>query len=243
MSYTPPAHNAVDFVLSPGYTAPTHTLVNFDLGENIPASLVEGFDIVVASAHKFLAVSGAISENSDIVVAVAVAFPPTIAHVLESFDIVVAVAVAFPPTIAHVLESFDTVVAYAGVVFPDNSKYGRAGAAPNGSPIPKPTSMLMRSRDDGRLSEAWWKYINSFSQQPPGEIRVTLAKSPYAYKATRNGTLLVSGATVSAMTINSRNSGAVRLLGLTQGMIPVSIGDVVTITYAGAVPLVVFFPR
>ena len=222
MSYTPPAHNAVDFVLSPGYTAPTHTLVNFDLGENIPASLVEGFDIVVASAHKFLAVSGAISENS---------------------DIVVAVAVAFPPTIAHVLESFDTVVAYAGVVFPDNSKYGRAGAAPNGSPIPKPTSMLMRSRDDGRLSEAWWKYINSFSQQPPGEIRVTLAKSPYAYKATRNGTLLVSGATVSAMTINSRNSGAVRLLGLTQGMIPVSIGDVVTITYAGAVPLVVFFPR
>src|SRR5208282_1085734 len=114
---------------------------------------------------------------------------------------------------------------------PNNSVYGRAGAAGSGFPIPKPITMLARSRTDGRLTREWWRYINSFSEAPPPESRVTLTASPFQYKVTRNGTLLVSGATVSAIKLNSRNSAVVRLLGLTQGMIPVSVGDVVTFTY------------
>ena len=221
MAYTPPAHNAVDFVLSPGYTAPTHTLVNFDLGENLPASMVEGHDRVVAVATHYMSLSAAIQ---------------------ESFDLVASIATAIPANKIILVESSDIVVAYASVPFPSNVTYQRPNAGNEGYPIPKPTSLLSRSMDDGRLAKAWWRYINSFSETPQPESALTLVKSPLVYKAARNGTLLVSGGSVSSIKFNSRNSTAKLVLSMTQGMIPVSIGDVVTIAYGGT-PLVVFFPR
>lgn len=92
--------------------------------------------------------------------------------------------------------------------------------------------------ETGRATRAWYLPLLSLFQPLP-EVQVTVGGSPFSYVATQGGSLLVSGGTVTQITLK-RNQ--VYVTGLTNGFIPVSAGDVVTITHAGA-PSLVFFPR
>lgn len=69
---------------------------------------------------------------------------------------------------------------------------------------------------------------------------VTPGASPYTYTAMQPGSLSVQGGTVS-LTSYAR-AGVSLTLGLSGGLIPVSTGDAVTITYAVA-PTLYFIPR
>jgi hypothetical protein len=110
--------------------------------------------------------------------------------------------------------------------------------APNAAGLPKPSSMPLQ--EDGTMARDWWRFFLALVSKPPIESTVVLGASPTTYTASVNGTLLVAG-TVSAMTLASRGSTATYTLPAT-GYIPLSIGDVVTLTYTGS-PTVMFFPR
>lgn len=69
---------------------------------------------------------------------------------------------------------------------------------------------------------------------------VTLTGSPFDFVATGDGLLTVAGGVVSA--ISYGRNGTFTALGVTAGLIPVKLGDVVRITYTVA-PTVSFIPQ
>lgn len=69
---------------------------------------------------------------------------------------------------------------------------------------------------------------------------VTLTGSPFDFLATGDGLVVVSGGTVSA--ISYGRNGTFTALGITAGLIPVKLGDVVRVTYTVA-PTVSFIPQ
>ena len=74
---------------------------------------------------------------------------------------------------------------------------------------------------------------------PQPAAAVTLGGSPADYTANSSGSLAVSGGTVSSITLTR---GLVTVpTGVVAGLIPMEIGDVVSITYAVA-PTVNFLP-
>jgi hypothetical protein len=68
---------------------------------------------------------------------------------------------------------------------------------------------------------------------------VTVTASPFAYTATTRGALFVSGGIVSD--VSFKRGGTTIPAGIAAGVIPVTNGDVVTITYTAA-PTVNFVP-
>jgi hypothetical protein len=90
----------------------------------------------------------------------------------------------------------------------------------------------------GRVTRAWYLSLISLFQILQ-ERTVTVGASPFSFVASDSGNLLVAGGNVSQIALQRVGS---YVTGLTAGFIPVSEGDVVTITYTVA-PSVVFFPR
>lgn len=85
----------------------------------------------------------------------------------------------------------------------------------------------------------WTGLVNG---QPTGiPAPVTAGPSPYTYKASQGGTLIIQGGTVSMVSF-SRDGVTNFNTGQTQGMFPVSAGDTLIITYSGA-PNLTFVPR
>jgi hypothetical protein len=68
---------------------------------------------------------------------------------------------------------------------------------------------------------------------------VVLGASPTQFKATVNGTFLISGGTISGLSITRQGFYA---LPNTTALIPMSIGDIIGIIYSVA-PVCTFLPR
>ncbi|MGV0128854.1 hypothetical protein [Burkholderia gladioli] len=86
---------------------------------------------------------------------------------------------------------------------------------------------------DGANSAAWGSSAAIAS--------ITVGASPFVYTAPAAGTVLIVGGTVSAVTLKRGSPSAVSV-GATAGSVPVSAGDIVTVTYSGA-PTMSFVPR
>ena len=92
---------------------------------------------------------------------------------------------------------------------------------------------------NGTGSNANWALIgNGMSAAPVAESTVTPSASPYAYTATQYGWMQLNGGTITGLTI--ARAGA-RTLGTTTAAVPMSPGDVLTVTYSTA-PTMHFFP-
>jgi hypothetical protein len=65
--------------------------------------------------------------------------------------------------------------------------------------------------------------------------------SPFAFVAPAGGTAILTGGTVSNVTF-SRDGETSYVTGQTSGMFPMSLGDILTITYS-ALPTLIFVPR
>jgi hypothetical protein len=89
------------------------------------------------------------------------------------------------------------------------------------------------------VSLSWWQFFNLLAPlSPVKESSITVTASPFSYTAQSNGSVLVTGGTVSAISL-IRSSTYVT--GLTSGLFPVSNKDVLKVTYTG-LPTMVFFP-
>jgi predicted Rossmann-fold nucleotide-binding protein len=76
------------------------------------------------------------------------------------------------------------------------------------------------------------------SQNPPAAI--TVGASPFSYKAMGDGVVIVTGGTVSL--IEYGRNGTFTTTGITVGLVPVSRGDTVRVTYT-ALPAMTFVRR
>ena len=93
----------------------------------------------------------------------------------------------------------------------------------------------------GNTNSIWYRFFQgSFQGIAPGpESAVALPASPALYTAPSKGFVIVSGGTVSAIQFTRIGT---YLLPVTSGVLPVSKGDMLTITYT-VLPTVVFVPQ
>jgi hypothetical protein len=93
--------------------------------------------------------------------------------------------------------------------------------------------------DSGMLSLSWWQFFNLLAPLTPvKESSVAVTASPFSYTSQANGHVLVTGGTVSSITLTRVSAHPT---GLTTGLIPVGNKDVVTVTYTG-LPTMTFIP-
>jgi hypothetical protein len=118
-----------------------------------------------------------------------------------------------------------------------SSSYLTPGNVGDFTGIPKPEAPIAKP-NSGAVEQAWWRFFNAVAGTPSTESAVVVGASPTAFKATQRGQLLVTGGTVSSITVTRKNTYTP---GGTSGYFPMSPGDVVTITYTG-LPTVTFFP-
>lgn len=94
--------------------------------------------------------------------------------------------------------------------------------------------------ETGITTQPWFSFFAGLAAQPGPINAVKPSGSPFSYLASAKGSLAVSGGTVSSMTLaRARVSGVP--LGMTNGVVPLSQGDTVTITYSAA-PTINFIP-
>lgn len=103
-----------------------------------------------------------------------------------------------------------------------------------------PTYTNRLTNRDGSTSTAWYRLLQALhlGTPPAAEASVTVAGSPFAYSAHAGGYLLVTGGSVSSITVTRTGQ---HNTGMTNGIFPVAQGDIVTITSSVA-PSVVFVP-
>lgn len=93
----------------------------------------------------------------------------------------------------------------------------------------------------GLLTQGWFGYLAQLAGAPgPIVPNITPGPSPFAYQAPSNGTLAITGGTVSSITLARARVSGVNV-GFTSGSVAVAANDVVTITYSVA-PTINFIP-
>jgi hypothetical protein len=103
------------------------------------------------------------------------------------------------------------------------------------TPLPNMGAALVIVRGpDGRqigkgfILDPWNRYFQQFGQVAPTPAPVTGA-SPFSYTANTKGSFFIIGGTVSNITL-TRGTDTFNLTG--EKVIPISIGDTVTVTYS-----------
>lgn len=101
-----------------------------------------------------------------------------------------------------------------------------------------PSRNLKLTGQDGLLTLAWWQFFNALIAKSLPESSITVTASPFSYTVQSEGAVLVQGGTVSQIQLKRVSA---HTLGVTDGLFPVTTGDVITVTYTG-LPTMVFFP-
>lgn len=105
--------------------------------------------------------------------------------------------------------------------------------------IPQRNAPLLES--DGTLSLYWYQF---FKGLVPGkatpETAITVSSSPFSYTSTDDGFVVITGGTVSSVTI-TRSGSAMSVATSTGHAIPIGKGDVLIVTYSGT-PTMLIYP-
>ena len=91
----------------------------------------------------------------------------------------------------------------------------------------------------GHIAPSWHQFLQKIAPNPQAVQAQTVKGSTYTFTAPANGSVIISGGTVSKITL-TRGRVAVDV-GQTSGHLPASLGDVFSISYSSA-PLVHFLP-
>ena len=98
------------------------------------------------------------------------------------------------------------------------------------NPVPNLTAPLVDRL--GRLLPPWNSFFQQLVQKAPAVANVVVGISPFSYTANANGNLIVSGGTVSLITL-TRGTITITIATSTANpvIVPISIGDTVAVTY------------
>lgn len=101
----------------------------------------------------------------------------------------------------------------------------------NTLPVPNLLSPLVNAA--GKLIPPWNSWFQQFSQAAPAVAAITVGGSPFSYTANSNGNLIVSGGTVSLITLTrGTDTIIIATSTATPRIVPISIGDTITVTYS-----------
>lgn len=104
--------------------------------------------------------------------------------------------------------------------------------------IPLPSLIAPFVKGKGLIASPWNFYLQQFTQAPPNILPVTPNISPSSYQAVEPGVIAVTGGTVSAIALKR---GVITIDVTGQKLIPVSINDIVEVTYS-VLPTIQFIP-
>jgi hypothetical protein len=94
------------------------------------------------------------------------------------------------------------------------------------------------------VGKSWFRFFvdlyNSCTKGSQEAVTVLTGISPFNYVPTQKGQVLVSGGTVSAISL-SRDGKTFYSTGQTAGLFPLSAADTLQVTFTGS-PTMVFFP-
>lgn len=95
--------------------------------------------------------------------------------------------------------------------------------------------------EKGNMRASWrrWFAATDNGTPPAAEVSITVGASPFAYQATQAGFVIVSGGTVSVISITRTGTYTT---GQTAGVFPLSLADILTVTWSGK-PTMTFFPQ
>ena len=101
----------------------------------------------------------------------------------------------------------------------------------NQLPVPNLFAALVNP-STGKLLPPWNSWFQQFSQQAPQVAAITVGTSPFSYTANTPGNLIISGGTVSLITL-TRGTVTITIASSTADpvIVPIAIGDTVEITY------------
>ena len=105
--------------------------------------------------------------------------------------------------------------------------------------IKLPSALEPVAGSGGNVTPSWFRFFASLAAGSQAVSAVTVTASPFAYASPSNGSLSVSGGTVSAISLKRGNTAVA--LGVAAGLLPAATGDTFTITYTVA-PTVTFLP-
>jgi hypothetical protein len=93
-------------------------------------------------------------------------------------------------------------------------------------------------------TRGWFTFWSGlFSGQPTGPVApITVGTSPFTYIAPAGGSAIVQGGTTTQIQF-SRDGHNFYVTGVTAGVLPVSQGDQLVVTYSVGPPTMVFVPR
>lgn len=97
---------------------------------------------------------------------------------------------------------------------------------------PVPNLQARLADKAGFLLPPWNSFFQQLTQPAPEVATITVGTSPYSYTPNANGTVIVSGGTVSNISL-IRGSTTITIATSTTNpvVVPVSIGDTVKVTY------------
>lgn len=95
-------------------------------------------------------------------------------------------------------------------------------------------------KETGNLTQVWRLFFQSLVSSPKAIVSIPVGASPFTYIASDDGSVVISGGTVSDVSLKRGNVTVA--LPTTAGMFALSQGDSVIITHSGA-PTVSFVPR
>lgn len=96
----------------------------------------------------------------------------------------------------------------------------------------------------GATTRGWFSFwAGLWNGQPTGPLAaITVGSSPFTYIAPAGGSVIVQGGTTTQIQF-SRDGTNFYVTGVTAGMLPVSQGDTVIVTYSVGPPTMKFVPR
>lgn len=96
----------------------------------------------------------------------------------------------------------------------------------------------------GVTTRGWFSFWSGlFAGQPTGPTaQITVGSSPFTYVAPVAGSVIVQGGTTTQIKF-SRDGNNFFVTGVTAGMLPVSQGDQLVVTYSVGPPTMTFIPK
>ncbi|MEN6505018.1 MAG: hypothetical protein ABFD92_10790 [Planctomycetaceae bacterium] len=102
-----------------------------------------------------------------------------------------------------------------------------------------PSSKQKMVTPEGTVTPEYQRFFNAIAGSATPFASVTRTSSPMSYTASGSGHLNINGGSISGLSL--RRAGSTITLSATTLMIPMSNGDLVTITYTGS-PTLTFIP-
>lgn len=109
------------------------------------------------------------------------------------------------------------------------------------SPLTLPSLAAPYVDENGVPTPTLWKFLSALVADPSPIIDVVAGVSPFVFTASIAGHVLMTGGTVSAVTLTRARIGPIALPA-TSGFFPMSKKDILTITYSVAPTMLKFIP-